>query len=363
MLDKMDEVWTLVKKDLLIAAVRRQISTTICAIILPQAVVLIVSYAQYFFNPPQHFGIREPGPILSLSDAISKLSGGRNAIAFVDNGLTGGEISAVIEDVASPFRKAGKAVHNTANYTDLADTCPSSQRGTTSCYGAVVFHSSPSKPVKGGVWNYTIRSDTSLKGSFDVRSSTNDAQVYLLPLQRGIDLAIASRLLPSKQDALQEVKQYMYTKESEEKQELDTRQSYFEAGVTYFGVVFFLAMVGVVYQMTGLIASERENGLSQLMDAMMPNIHRWQAQLERLMAHHMAFSIIYLPSWLATGIILATVVFVKSSAAITILYHLTLGVALCSYALLGAAFFKKAQLSGVIMIVIIVVLAVIPQVL
>lgn len=110
-------------------------------------------------------------------------------------------------------------------------------------------------------------------------------------------------------------------------------------------------------------AVERERGLSQLIDAMMPNQTKWQPQLARLFAHHIAFSLIYMPSWLATGIVLGSVVFIKSSAAISIFYHLTAGLALCSFALVGAAFFKKAQLSGIILTVITVVLAVIPQVL
>ncbi|KAL8689929.1 MAG: hypothetical protein Q9218_004507, partial [Villophora microphyllina] len=357
------QVWTLVQKDLLVAAVRRPISTSIRAVILPLAIVLVIAYAQYFFNPSQHFGVGQPRPALALPDAIARSSGGRNTIAFVDNGLTNGDISAVIEDVAAPFRKAGKSVFTLAKESDLLNTCPSSQKGTTSCFGAVVFHSSPKESSNGGAWNYTIRSDTSLGGHFDVTSSNNDAQIYLIPLQRALDLAIASRTSPPSQGALQDVQQYPYTKESEEKRQMDTRMSYLDSGISYFGVVFFLGMVGVVYQMTGLIASEREHGLSQLIDAMMPNLHRWQPQLVRLFAHHAAFSVIYLPSWLATGIVLASLVFVKSSAAITIFYHLTAGLALCSYALVGAAFLKKAQLSGIIMTVIAVVLAVIPQVL
>ncbi|KAI4205574.1 MAG: hypothetical protein LQ350_000353 [Teloschistes chrysophthalmus] len=357
------QVWTLVQKDLLVAAVRRPISTSIRAIILPLAIVLIVSYAQFFFNPPQRFGVGEPRPVLSLSDAVARSSGGRNAMAFVDNRLTNGDVSAIIEEVATPFRKAGKSVHTLTQESDLLNTCPSSHKGTTSCFGAVVFHSSPTQPMDGDVWNYTIRSDTSLGGLFDVTSPNNDAQIYLIPLQRAVDLAIASRTTPPSQGTLQDVQQYPYTEESEEKREMDTRMSYLRAGVDYFGVVFFLGLVGIVYQMTGLIASEREHGLSQLIDAMMPNLHRWQPQLVRLFAHYAAFLIIYLPSWLAMGIVLATVVFVKTAAAITICYHLTVGLALCSYALVGAAFFKKAHLSGIIMTVIAVVLAVIPQVL
>lgn len=50
------QVWALAEKDIQVAAVRWPISTTIRAIILPLAIVLIVSYAQYFFNPLQHYG-------------------------------------------------------------------------------------------------------------------------------------------------------------------------------------------------------------------------------------------------------------------------------------------------------------------
>ncbi|KAL8854961.1 MAG: hypothetical protein Q9221_000157 [Calogaya cf. arnoldii] len=99
------QVWTPFEKDLLIVAARRPISTAIRAFILPLAIVLIVSYAQYFLNPPQHSGVRQPGPVLSLSAAIPRSSGERNSVAFVDNGLTGGDIEAIIEHVATSFAK------------------------------------------------------------------------------------------------------------------------------------------------------------------------------------------------------------------------------------------------------------------
>lgn len=171
------QVWTLVKKDLLVAAVRRPISTTIRALILPLAIILIVSYAQYFFNSPQYFGVGNPTAVLGLSDAMARSSGARTNVAFVDNGFSDGDISGVIEELAVPFRKAGRTIYRMANESELLTRCPSSQKGTTSCFGAVVFHTSPSEPVGGGVWNYTIRSDTSLGGTFDVRSIHNDAQV------------------------------------------------------------------------------------------------------------------------------------------------------------------------------------------
>ena len=63
------------------------------------------------------------------------------------------------------------------------------------------------------------------------------------------------------------------------------------------------------------------------------------------------------------GIVLSKVVFTKTNAAIIVLYHISVGLSLVSYSIVGAAFFRKAQVSGIIMSVVAVVLAVIPQVL
>jgi len=49
------------------------------------------------------------------------------------------------------------------------------------------------------------------------------------------------------------------------------------------------------------MASERELGMSQLIEAMTPNKHRWHTQAARLLANHLAFDIIYLPSWVVVS--------------------------------------------------------------
>lgn len=357
------QTWVLIEKNLLIAAIRRPISTALRALILPFAIVLIVAYAQYFFNPSQRFGVGHPTSVLPLPEAIPRASGSRNTVAFVDNGLLGGDISAVIEEVAEPFHKAGKSVVNLHNETDLLSICRSSRRGTSSCFAAAVFHSSPDQPVGMGTWNYTIRADESLGGTINVDSPNNDAQIYLLPLQNAIDRAIIERGPKGDSTVLETTQQYPYTVESEEKHKTDNRTSYLNSGIAYFAIVFFLAMTPIVYHLAGVMASEREQGLSQLVEAMMPNSSRWQPQVARLLSYYCAFSTIYFPSWFFIGVILARVVFVNTSSAIMILYHLTVGLALCSYSILGASFFKKSQVCGITMIVIVICLAVVPQVL
>jgi ATP-binding cassette subfamily A (ABC1) protein 3 len=62
--------------------------------------------------------------------------------------------------------------------------------GVTKCYATAVFYSSPSE---GGTWNNTLRGNASLGLlTVDVGKSTNDAEMYILPLQHAIDTAIAS---------------------------------------------------------------------------------------------------------------------------------------------------------------------------
>ena len=357
------QTWALTVKNILIAALRRPISTTIRALILPFTLVLFVSYSQYFFNPPQLFGVGSPTPVLSLSTALSRSSPGRNTIVFVHNGHTGSAITAVIDEVAQPFREAGKTVAILESDADTAGTCLSTRRGSSNCFGAVIFYSSMTEPTEQSVWNYTVRSDNSLGSSFDVTSTNNDAQIYHLPLQHAIDSAIVKLSSTNGDSTLRRVEQSLFTHLSEEARVSHARQSFLENAVNIFTVIFFLGMVGAVYQLTGFVATERENGLSQLIETMMPNVARWQPQVARLLSYHAAFTMIYFPSWLVTGIVLSTLIYNRSNAAIVIAYHLTVGLALVSYALVGAAFFKKAQLSGITVTIIAVVLAVIPQVL
>lgn len=81
----------------------------------------------------------------------------------------------------------------------------------------------------------------------------------------------------------------------------------------------------------------------------------------RLSSYHFAFSLIYLPGWVAIGIILAVTVFTKTSIGIVLIFHVLTGLSLSSFSIFGAAFFQKSQLSGVIVTISSLLLAVIAQ--
>ncbi|KAK5275541.1 hypothetical protein LTR40_012867, partial [Exophiala xenobiotica] len=125
------------------------------------------------------------------------------------------------------------------------------------------------------------------------------------------------------------------------------RTRYMGGIIDILAVAFFIGMVGVTYQLTGLIAAEREQGMAQLLDCTMPNSKRWQPQMARIVANHAAFDMLYGPGWIIMAIILSVGVFSKTSTAIVIIFNILSGLAMSSLSIFGAAFFKKAQLSGI----------------
>jgi ATP-binding cassette, subfamily A (ABC1), member 3 len=356
----LSQTWTLTRKNILIALNRHAFSTVVRAFLLPIAFTIFLSYARNLFVPPSLYGIGSSHPIRTLAEGLQAAEAGKNILAFVNNGMAGGDIDRVIELVVASA--TGAQVSQLTNETELLDICRSSLQGSTNCYGAVVFQSSPTEG-SGGIWNYTLRADGAFGTRIFVNSDTNDVEVYLLPLQRAVDYAIASVNTTINEDSLPNtVFEYPYTSESQAQRNTAIRVNYEGVIISIMAIAFLIALVGVTYHLAGTIASERELGMSQLIEAMMPNIRRWEPQLARLLSYHLAFDMLYLPSWIIMGIILGVGVFVQTSMAIVIIYHVLVGLSLVSFTILGASLFKKAQLSGISLALVTLLLGVLAQV-
>jgi ATP-binding cassette subfamily A (ABC1) protein 3 len=130
----------------------------------------------------------------------------------------------------------------------------------------------------------------------------------------------------------------------------------------YISIVWYIGFVGVMYQLVGLMAKEREFGMSDLVESMMPNVRRWEPQLARLIAHHIAFTITYAPSWIIMAVFFKVGLFPHGSIGILIIFFILAGLALVSCSIFGAAFFRKAQLSGISTVVLILILGIIAQI-
>ena len=288
---------------------------------------------------------------------MNAASSGRGTLAFVDGGFVGGDIERVIERVAEPVGRAGKKVRILQSSDELLDECPSSINGVSNCFGAVVFHSSPDEGPDG-MWNYTLRADAALGYEIDTRKTDNEVQIYAIPLQHAVDFAIASlsddAALPS------EVSEYMFTSKTREQRTIDLRKTYMNAIIDALGVAFLVGVIFVIYHLVGLAASERELGMSSLIEAMMPNASRWQPQAARLISYHLAFDMIYGLGWIGVGVALGGV-FRRTNNAIVIVHVVLSGLAMTSFAIYGAAYFKKAQLSGTLVTIAAVVMGIIAQ--
>ncbi|GAB7353404.1 hypothetical protein MBLNU459_g3877t1 [Dothideomycetes sp. NU459] len=351
------QIWTLTKKNILIVLGRHWFSTTIRAFLAPILFMFFISYAKNLFVPPSDFGIGSPSPLRTFANALESTAGGRNTVAFVNNGFTGGPIGEIITNLSSTVQAQGLTAVTLNNDVELLSTCKSSIRGVSPCFAAVSFHGSPTQG-SSGLWNYTLRADGSLGGRIYVNSYDNDAEIYALPIQHAVDAAIASHngtTLPLPQ-------QYPYTSQTSAQRDREITRLYMGSLISILAVAYFIGIVGICYQLTGLMASERELGMSSLIESMMPNRARWQPQAARLISNHLAFDIIYLPSWVIMGAIVARQNYPTSGTGVLVGYFILAGLAISSWSVAFAALFRKAQLSGITVTIVSIVLAIIVQV-
>ena len=358
------QVWTLMSKNLRWLLLRHRILIGVMAFLLPIILSAFFSFAKNLFVPPAEFGIATVRPIMTLPQAFAAAEGsGHDKIVLVNSGFSGGDIDRVFDKIASEVPTDGfMKLLRTEKEDDLVSECRSSLRGVTTCFGAIVMRSSPSEG-RGGLWNYTIRTDASFYNEpvkFDVYKSDNVEQVYLLPFQRAVDAAIIS-LNDSNANPLADNQELAFTSLTQDERNLKVREIYHNAIVNFMGVAFIATVLWITYHLTGFVATERESGMSQLLDAMMPVRRPWMAQAARIISHHLSFSLVYAPAWIIGSIIVRYGVFPNTSVAIVLIFHVLTGLALASMSILFASFFKKAQLSGITAILCILLLGILAQ--
>lgn len=355
------QVTTLTRKDLLIVAWRSWLTTFLRALILPIAYMTFVGYVRLFFLPPSTYGVGNTiRPIRNLTTEVFGSNtnlGGRNRVVFVNNGFTGGQIDNVITAMATPLSAAGADVRIVSQEQDLLDVCRSSLRGYSRCYASVEFTASPTEGT-GQTWAYTARADFSLGITVDVNAGNNDAQVFILPFIHAIDSAIAAEGGLTLPEVIQE---YPFTDETLQERENQIQRFYMRALARYLAVILFIGMCGITYHLPGYIASERESGMSQLIDAMLPTSNSWHGLSARLMSAAASFSVIYMLGWIAMGIVVSELIFLRTSTGVVVGFHIMMGLSLTAWSLFGGSFFRRSQLSGVSVLLISLILVIIAQ--
>ncbi|KAL2824061.1 P-loop containing nucleoside triphosphate hydrolase protein [Aspergillus cavernicola] len=338
------QTWTLTVKTLLVVFVRPLFTTVLRALILPICFVAFMSGNPQSILARTTYEIGEPTRVRSFADALDSVGVGRNRLVFVHNGLLGGPIEQVINEVADPARAGQNEVHILSDETEVRELCRTSLHGMSRCIAAAVFYSSPTEGPHE-TWNYTIRTDAVLGEGIDVDSSNNDQEIYLLPFQRSIDWAIArTNTSFDLNDLPGETLEYPYTSLNAEERGDQIRTRYMGAIIDVIAVAIFIGIVGITYQLTGLIAMERESGISQLIYCMMPNSSPSGGVPScSLLRRASCFGYC-----------------LRTPAGITIVHHILTGLALSSFSLFGALF-KRAQLSGISVVLACLLLGVVGQ--
>ncbi|KAH7261625.1 hypothetical protein BKA59DRAFT_518590 [Fusarium tricinctum] len=311
----------LTKKILLITVVRHWLSTLIRSLVIPILVLSLTLGVQNFTSSNNKYGVGKP----TSAPILSEVTPDGAKLFIIQPSGAGSDISAVIEDVLKPLGKKAK-VEILKDERELMEKCPTDINGKTDCYAAVIFNDSPLSDGGNKQWNYTMRCSSSNVGSrFDVFQSAKAVTNSYIPLQLAIDQAITnSSAVPD---------MYMFTRTTQEQAEAAQRRESINMVTAGLNLVCFGSMLSLVYHVVGTIASERESGMTQLIDVMGGG-----AFSARVLSYVIAFDIIYLPSWIILGGIYHSLLLPTSSAGVTILWQILTGWALTSGCVFGATF-------------------------
>ncbi|KAI6784863.1 ABC transporter A family member-like protein [Emericellopsis cladophorae] len=354
-----EKVHTLSRKNSIILYQRHTISTLYTAIFLPVLLAIYLGIMRNVNNPLDDYGIAESRPIMSLGDALGAADGSRNTVLFINNDLTGGDIDAVIDDLIQDVESAGKSAERRSSPDAVNEICKSSFQGASNCFGAVIFNSSPDQGDGNG-WNYTLRGDLALGREVKINKEDNDAQVYMLPLQRAVDNAIV-RTGNSDSREIGRTEEWAFTDETEEEREEGVRRRYQSSFTQYLSVGLIVIFYGLVYRLPGSMATEREKGLSQLIDAMMPTNYESEAQLARMLSFLYSYTFTYFPGWVVAAVIIRMMIWKQTNIGIVMVFFILAGMSVTSMGIMGGTFFKKTQLSGPANAIVFLLLAVLAQ--
>lgn len=274
----------LTKKILLITVVRHWLSTLIRSLVIPILILSLVLGAQNFTFSNNKYGVGKP----TSAPILSEVTPDGAKIFIIQPSGAGSDVSAVIEDVIKPLAKRAK-VEILKNEQELMKKCPTDINGKTDCYAAITFNDSPLSDGGNKQWNYTMRCSSSNVGySFDVFQLAKAVTNPYIPLQLAIDQAITnSSTVPD---------MYMFTRTTPKQAEAAHRRQSIDMILGGLNLVCFASMLSLVYHVVGTIASERESGMTQLIDVMGGG-----AFSARVLSYVIAFDIIYLPCWIILG--------------------------------------------------------------
>ncbi|KPM40517.1 hypothetical protein AK830_g6070 [Neonectria ditissima] len=328
----------LTRKIFLITVVRHWVSTLLRCLIVPIAILVLVLEIQNFSPNSSKFGVGSPSPIQSLPNSLP--NGAK--LFFVQPSRLGSDVGSVVKKLTESLGSKAKP-EIIEGEDELMTRCRTNLNGKTDCYAAVIFNDSPLTSTGHKHWNYTIRvSSASSTSHFDVNQNNNQHNFAYASLQLAIENAMTnSTTIPTS---------FMFTRTTQEQADTLQRRNFADAIIGGLGIVSFLSMLSSAFHVIGMIASERESGMTQLIDVMGGG-----AAAARVLSYVVAFDIIYLPCWIIFGLVYSRLLVPASNAGIPVLWQVLSGWALTSTSVFAATI--KVRYSAIYIIAILVVMA------
>ncbi|EPS35772.1 hypothetical protein H072_10711 [Dactylellina haptotyla CBS 200.50] len=340
---------------------RRPLVLLFRVLLAPIVVALILTEFKHVGSSggfgPDTGGVSDLRPIKSIAAAMEDHEDTK--IVFATNGL-GSHVNPIIDRFISRTKVSN--VVRVDNPADILKECQVNLAGASECFSTIIFNK-----ANGSFVDYIIANNPAdLAGSVNWRSHKSVTQDRVLPVQFAMDSAIAN--LPEstvvQEQSYSEDTSYYYNYYSSSGDSSNSKTSSGEVGTAnpnqYYFILtallapfFFIIFIEMVFHVCGFLTRERESGVTELLTT------QGCRQTPQIVSYFSSFWILYVPTWIFTGIIVGVVLFPSTNAGFLILFQLLAGTATLSMCLFLQTPFTKGHFSSPVAAIVTLALAMI----
>ncbi|KAK6535913.1 hypothetical protein TWF281_000163 [Arthrobotrys megalospora] len=344
---------------------RRPLVMLFRVLLAPIIIALLVTEFKHIGTSIGGFGKDDSGisdlrPIKTIAQALE----GREDTKFVfaRNGF-GSRVDPVIDRFASKNPSAN--IIKIDNPADILKECKVTLAGASDCFTAVIFHK-----VNETYFEYIMSANPSdFSGNSDWRAHKSTIQDRIWPVQFALDSAIAEfpeTTIVNEQSYDEDRSAYynyyndLYSNEDDSEAETASGEKavanpngyyYF---VTYLlAPFFFIIFIEMVFHVCGFLTRERESGVTELLTT------QGCRQTPQIVSYFGSFWLLYLPTWIITGIILGVVLFTTTNTGYLVLFQVLAGTATLCMCVFLSTLFTKGHFSSPVSAIITLALAMI----
>ncbi|KAK6362703.1 hypothetical protein TWF730_000159 [Orbilia blumenaviensis] len=345
---------------------RRPLVMLFRVLLAPIIVTLLVTEFKHIGTTIGGFGNDDSGisdlrPIKTIAQAVE----GREDTKFVfaRNGF-GNQVDPVIDRFAA--RNPTANIIKVDNAGDILKECRVTLAGASDCFTAVIFHK-----VNATYFDYILSVNPSeFSGDSDWRAHKSTIQDHVWPVQFALDAAIAEfpETTIVNEQSYDEDRSFYYNyynnlysggdDDSEDKTSTGEKAVPNTNGYYYFvtfllAPFFFLIFIEMVFHICGFLTRERESGVTELLTT------QGCRQTPQIISYFSSFWLLYLPTWIITGIILGVVLFNTTNTGYLILFQILAGTATLCMCVFLSTFFTKGHFSSPVSAIVTLALAMI----